>query len=139
MGLDIYKNKTANSSSKELDYFRFNWAGCEHFENWCSKKGLPNPFPNWNGSNDGDLLDCAKQKDRKFVTEWLDAYKNLFPRDYQLGVGNAMRDIMFHVNDIKNPEPFYKEEFRDWERWTALAWSWFLRDALEKKSSIRYC
>jgi hypothetical protein len=138
MGLDIYQEhaKTGN----EVDYSHFNWTACYDFVSWCQDNGLPNPFPNWNGANDGDTVDLGNPADRQSVRDWLNAYKKLFPDDYALGVGEAMRTLMYRASEAnrKKEERFYREEFLDWDRNTAIAWSWFLRGGLRKKSVVRY-
>ena len=134
MGLDIIKKV----KRKETDYFRFNWTGARSFQEWNSKNKFPNPFYGWGGGNDGDKIDFSKPTHVKAVKDWIKAFEDKFPKDSKMGIGETMREIMFRVQDSNKSEPYHKKEYLEWDRNTALAWYWFLKDGIERKAKIYF-
>ena len=133
MGLDIRGTN---------DSFHLNWAGTETFADWCAENGLPNPFPNWGGTNDGDTVDCTDHNDRAAVADWIVAYQAKFPDEAALGIGRAMRELMYvscdHGRRAAGGVYRYDPAYADWEKWTGLAWYHFLRGQLDREGTIEY-
>lgn len=129
MGLDIYGKN---------DYFRFNWTGCREFEQWCVNKGLPTPFPNWGGQNDGDKIKLTKRSDRQKVKSFITAFEKMFPKETSMGIGETMREIQYVTWDSAQQDPFYKKEYSDWKKWEGVSWYHFLKNQYQIKGVISF-
>lgn len=119
MGLDIRIKKSRSDS------FGFNWTGVRNFEEWNKNKGLPNPFPGWNGANDGNDLN------KKLLRQWIKAFEKMYPQVKINSAGVLMRDAMFMIADDMSEKPMYKEEYRDWNLYTAIAYYLLVKDGIK--------
>lgn len=122
MGLDI--SQKADKSS-----FRFNWTAVESFKDWNRKNNLPSPFPGWEGGNDGNPLR------KNAVRSWVKKIEEMYPEETSMNPGLAMREIAFSCANLDNEN--YSKEDRDWDKWTAISWYFYLKFA-KKLRKIRF-
>src|SRR5262249_31701683 len=81
MGLDV--------SNALFGNFRLSWANTRWFSNWCSDRGLPEPFIGWvSGNNDGDPCELGQNATHILLArQWCKALERQYPDIAELGAG----------------------------------------------------